>query len=79
MFDDNFQDFDNDDSALAQKESEEQEQWERDNNVASILSNDPGYIAWADELDRQVAEDRNIMDLAAIEDERNFNTSCAWD
>ncbi len=66
-------------AAMAQKELEEQQRWEEENNVDSLLSKDPGYIAWADEMDRQTAEDRKIMDLAAVEDERNFRTSSAWD
>lgn len=67
------------DAARAQQELEEQQRWEEENNVETLLSNDPGYLAWAEEMDRQTAEDREIMDLAAIEDERNFRTASAWD
>ena len=56
-----------------QNEEEEQQDWQ------SILSNDPGYIAWAEEMDRQTAEDREIESLAKIEDERNYNTLQPWD
>ena len=51
----------------------EQENWE------DTLDNDPGYHAWADDLERQAAEDRNIVALAEIESERNFNCLTAWD
>lgn len=57
----------------------EQEQWEKKNNVKALLDNDPDYHKWSDELDRLAEEDREIMDLAAIEDERNFNGLSAWD
>ena len=64
-----------DDQAFWQQvQNEEEEQdWQ------SILSNDPGYIAWAEEMDRQTAEDREIESLSKIEDERNYNTLQPWD
>lgn len=52
------EDHDSDCAALNHQEQLEQRRWEEDNNVKSILDNDPGYHAWADELDRQTLEDR---------------------
>lgn len=66
-----------DDQAFWQQVQNEEEQQQED--WQSILSNDPGYIAWAEEMDRQTAEDREIEALAAIEDERNFRTLQPWD
>ncbi len=57
----------------------EQEQWEKDNDVKSLLDNDPGYHRWADELDRQANEDREILAMAEIEAERNFDVLTPWD
>lgn len=80
MFDE--YDFDQEDfdqsSALSAQDDLEQQRWEEDNNVDSLLKNDPGYTKWADEMDRQADEDREILALADIESERKF-TSSAWD
>jgi hypothetical protein len=59
-----------------QAQEDEQQQAE---DWQSILSNDPGYVAWAEEMDRQTLEDQEIMELAHVEDERNFRTLQPWD
>ena len=56
----------------------EQEKWEKDNDVKTLLDNDPGYHKWADELDRQTDEDREIMAMAETEAERNFDVLTPW-
>ena len=47
-------------------EMNEQERWEKENDVKSLLDNDPGYHNWSDELDRQAVEDREILELSLI-------------
>ena len=72
------EDHDSDCAALNHQDQLEQKRWEEENDVKSILDSDPGYHKWADEMDRQADEDREIMALAEIEAERNFE-SAAWD
>ncbi len=64
---------------LHNQEMLEQEKWEKENDVKSLLDNDPGYHKWANELDRQTDEDREIMALAEIEAERSFDVLTVWD
>lgn len=72
MFNDFCDDYDDNDCALNHQEQLEQKRWEEENDVNTILDNDPGYHKWADKMDRQADEDRQILALAEIEDERNF-------
>ncbi len=60
------EDHDSDCAALANQEALEQQRWEEDNDVKSLLDNDADYHKWSDDLDRLAAEDREIMDLAEI-------------
>ena len=66
------EDHNSDCAALNHQEQLEQKRWEEDNDVKSILDNDPGYHNWADEMDRQADEDREILALADIESERRY-------
>lgn len=67
----------NDDQFWQQVDNEEEQRQEED--WQTVLDNDPGYRAWADEMDRQTVDDRQIMDLAMIEDERAYRTEQPWD
>ena len=63
------------------QESIEQERWEKNNDVETILNDDPDYHKWSDDLDRLAERDREIIDLAEFEAER-FNSGLtleAWD
>lgn len=73
------QDYGYEDDGADWGQDNEQRRWEEDNNVKELLDNDPDYHKWSDDLDRLGEEDREIMALAEIAAERNFNTLSAWD
>ena len=52
---------------------------QQEDDWQAILDNDPDYHKWADDLDRLAERDREILDLAMIEDERNYRTLQPWD
>ncbi len=62
-----------------QQEESEQAQWEAENDVASLLDNDPDYHVWSDNLDAEYIA--HIEQMAQIELERNGGgiTLEAWD
>ena len=58
-----------------------QSRWEEENDVETLLNNDPGYHEWSANLDAEADYERHIEGLAEMEAERHKTSLAieAWD